>query len=330
MITISDSTPIIEGKNKANTTHSEGYPIFIMTVGVSYSGKSKWAQDTAQTFGNTTVVSSDAIRGELFGDEGDQTHNDKVFTEMFKRSVSALQDGKNVIYDATNLNGKKRTRLIKQLRYKFPNCTYNCAVFCTRITTLFERAQSRERKVPAYVVWKQLCSFQVPLEYEGFDGVFTIHEADTFDIEQFSLIPMKHDCKHHNERVDEHMLLAYNYAKYYLNDNRTMLLDACRYHDIGKLLTKSFVDHNGDLTEYAHFYNHHSIGSYLILCSDLRERADDKEYDLLELAWLVNHHMDFYLRKDGLEDFLKTVPARLSEQLKILHIIDKFASVQSC
>ena len=53
VITISDSTPIIEGKNKANTTRSEGYPIFIMTVGVGGGVTSASAVETLKGLAST-------------------------------------------------------------------------------------------------------------------------------------------------------------------------------------------------------------------------------------------------------------------------------------
>ena len=49
------------------------------------------------------ILSSDKLRIELYGNE-DQMHNKEVFQEMNKRAKDAGKLGKNVIYNATNIN----------------------------------------------------------------------------------------------------------------------------------------------------------------------------------------------------------------------------------
>ena len=73
---------------------------FIVMVGLAGSGKSTLAQKLKEKyvhvygesddFGRSNVVdiiSSDAIRGELLGDENDQSKNDLVFKEVHKLSA---------------------------------------------------------------------------------------------------------------------------------------------------------------------------------------------------------------------------------------------------
>lgn len=86
---------------------------FTMYIGLSGSGKSTLAENqliykTTELNRKVAYLSSDEIRKELFGDENDQSHNVKVFEEMFKRTRRALIEGEDVIYDATNLSSKRR------------------------------------------------------------------------------------------------------------------------------------------------------------------------------------------------------------------------------
>ena len=70
-------------------------PKFIMMVGLPGSGKSTWAKEYAKTSENETVIlSSDAIREELFRSRGVNTqtpeNHEKVFTTMFQQSAAML------------------------------------------------------------------------------------------------------------------------------------------------------------------------------------------------------------------------------------------------
>ena len=77
-------------------------PFLFFLVGISGSGKSTIAQEYAEKF-NAEVFSSDKIRFELYGDESIQDNPQKVFQILHKRIKTALKQGKNAIYDATNL-----------------------------------------------------------------------------------------------------------------------------------------------------------------------------------------------------------------------------------
>jgi len=89
-------------------------PQFIMTVGIPGSGKSNWVNSRTEDE-NTIVVSPDNIREELTGSISDQTQNGKVWWIAKERVVDGLNSGKNVILDATNVDGKSRRRFLKGL-----------------------------------------------------------------------------------------------------------------------------------------------------------------------------------------------------------------------
>ena len=74
-------------------------------VGLSASGKSTMA-DRLKSKGYK-IVSSDAIREELSFYE-DQSRNNEVFKIFHKRIGDYLENGENVVADATNLTIKSR------------------------------------------------------------------------------------------------------------------------------------------------------------------------------------------------------------------------------
>lgn len=79
----------------------------IMMVGISASGKSTIAHELAEQE-RAKVFSSDDIREELWGDVSIQKNPQKVFNILHQRVINTLNEGKNCIYDATNLNSKRR------------------------------------------------------------------------------------------------------------------------------------------------------------------------------------------------------------------------------
>ena len=83
-------------------------PKFIMLVGLPAAGKDTWAREYIKKHPNTVIHSSDDIREELYGDASCQNNPEKVFEIMAARTIKSLQEGKDVIYNATNLKYKKR------------------------------------------------------------------------------------------------------------------------------------------------------------------------------------------------------------------------------
>ena len=56
-------------------------PTMTMTVGLVASGKSTYARKLVNDT-DAIILSSDALRWELFGDETDQEHNQQVVQEL--------------------------------------------------------------------------------------------------------------------------------------------------------------------------------------------------------------------------------------------------------
>ena len=112
-------------------------PMFMMMVGLPYSGKSCYAEKLKEEF-NAVVHSSDAIREEILGDVQDQNNNGKVFDVLHRRVIEDLSNGRNVIYDATNINYKRRMDTIQRLS-KVP-CEKVCEFMATPLPIAWSAA----------------------------------------------------------------------------------------------------------------------------------------------------------------------------------------------
>ena len=87
---------------------------FYMLIGLPASGKSTYIKEH---FDDDIVFSSDKIREECFGDVNDQTHNNEVFKKLVKRVKANLRNKKDAVYDATNINYKRRMHLLKNISH---------------------------------------------------------------------------------------------------------------------------------------------------------------------------------------------------------------------
>lgn len=149
---------------------------FIMLVGIAGSGKSTWAQHPIINGEKieAAVVSSDVIREELYGDASIQTNPAAVFGVMNARTLTLLQEGQSVIYDATNLRAKNRIEMLERVRAIIPDCEAICIFFEIHVTECQERQSLRDRKVPFEVIKRQARQFELPQHSEGWDQILRV------------------------------------------------------------------------------------------------------------------------------------------------------------
>jgi len=143
-------------------------PILFFMVGLPCSGKSVKSQELAEKH-NAAIFSSDALREELFNDVNHQEDNAKLFNELHRRIKECLREGKNAIYDATNINYKRRMAFISELK-SIP-CNKICILMATPFDVCLNRNGKRERKVPEYVIDRMYRNFDIPWYFEGFDEI---------------------------------------------------------------------------------------------------------------------------------------------------------------
>ncbi len=140
---------------------------FFMLVGIAGSGKSTLAERLAR--GNDAlIVSSDAIRGELYGDETEQGDPREVFRLMEERTLEGLRSGTNVVYDATNVTEWRRSKMLQKIG---DGVWKECVWVDTPLEQALRNNQQRSRNVPEWVIRMHARQFEVPTLDEGWDRV---------------------------------------------------------------------------------------------------------------------------------------------------------------
>lgn len=270
---------------------------FIMLVGLPGSGKTTVAENY---FSEAQHISSDAIREELWGDANDQQNGAKVFFEMDRRTCEALEAGKDVVYDATNLSSRNRKAIVSMVKRISNNIECKCVLVVCSIKECKFRQSQRSRKVPDEVIDRMARSFQVPFYHEGWDviKVFSNGAKQDIDKEHSRLMVTAHDNPHHTtSSLGMHCTKALAAMRELLaaepeelgDIGQHILCEVAYQHDLGKRKCKVFHDTKGNPTEIAHYYGHENVGAYLWLSGD--KSNEWSEYCFLLIGLLIQLHM---------------------------------------
>lgn len=299
---------------------------FIMLVGLPASGKSTYAEGLKEQ--RYSVHSSDTIREELTCDVNSQDKNTDVFSVLHKRIKSDLENGISCVYDATNISMKRRKAFLDELR-KF-ECAKKCVLFAVPVEMCKDRNQNRERKAPDETYDRMLKNFWVPYYYEGWDEIEiqSVSEPYCFDYE--SMKGFSQENPHHSLDLFEHCMSAQKYAcdHAYCSYVQT----AAKYHDCGKLYTKTFLDSKGNKSDIAHFYGHEGYSTYLFLAQsfagkDVKQK--DEIDEILYTAALINWHMRPYTAWESSEKSKQRDQALVGDKMfhdiLLLHEADRAA-----
>ena len=238
--------------------------------------------------------------------EATQGDNNEVFSLMQSRAIEALNNGQNVVYDATNITRKDRSYIIA-LCPKFAKI--ECHIIWAPIETCIERDMVRERTVGKEVIDRMLKRFQPVWHDEGIHKIKIIR-PDDFDIGVYGYqiveaMKIPHDNPHHSLDVYDHCVEAAEIAA-----SRKMDSDiecAAFIHDIGKPYVKAFVDSKGNTSDIAHFYSHDNVGSWMAY-----------GVSNVHIAWLVGNHMGPFLNTK----YYNKLPTFLKSQIDLLHTCD--------
>lgn len=280
----------------------------ILLVGIPGSGKTTYASKYINKHCNAAHLSSDLIRKELYGDESIQGNPADVFSLMQKRAVEALNNGNDVIYDATNITRKDRQGIISVCP-KFAKIEAH--IIWAPIEECIKRDANRDRTVGKEVIDKMLKRFQAPYVDEGIDNIVVVTPNDfdsvSYEFRCYSDMCIPHDNPHHTLDVDKHCKAACQYA--FTNNFAYDIRFAALWHDVGKPYVKAFIDGKGNTYEHAHYYQHQCTSAYL-------------SYGLKEItpysAWLISTHMDVYLNTK----YYNNLPPFLKKDVDLLHEAD--------
>lgn len=157
-----------------------------LTIGIPGAGKTTYVREH---FKDVIVVSTDSIREELFGSEsnlyhpsGDDTQKTEkekvvaghqmVFSEAYARCEKALSEGKDVVFDATNLSRWNRSNVRRRLAPFFDE--YIAIYFEPNLEVSLKRNRERSRHVPEERIRAMAKKIEAPSDIEAFKEVWTI------------------------------------------------------------------------------------------------------------------------------------------------------------
>lgn len=265
-----------------------------MLVGLPASGKSTFAE-----FFHLPIVSSDAIRLEMFGSEEDQDHNNEVFNEVHRRIKHFLEEGVSVVYDATNLSRKRRRGFLKQLP---ANVKKVADIVATEIDIVLEQNRLRARHVPEEVIMRMYRNMTLPRMDEGWDDIAVMPHPDNkrrlYDYLEDSF-GVEHDNPHHSANIFDHMREAGKIALELADERgfdyqmRQLAYIAAAHHDIGKPTVKSRMKRNGVLDDKSHYYNHAEVGAYMAF-SSVGVEVGEAMLQLIPVGMLIQWHMEAF------------------------------------
>ncbi len=296
-------------------------PVLIMLVGLPGSGKSTYAKQFEDAF---KIHSSDAIRKRLYDNEIVQEDPNRIFTILHNEIKNDLKNNISCIYDATNINYKRRKAFLEELK-NIP-CIKTCVVIATPYECVLQNNNKRERKVPMNVINKMYKHFDVPYYYEGWDNIKLYYAEDSFKIFygtpqkaiEYNLTFNQHN-KNHMLSLGEHCRKCAEYV----NKNNTSLMYAAMLHDLGKPFCMSYLDSKGNLRIDAHYYNHQYVSSYNSLFYNIEEKIN-RLYTAVLIRW---HMQPYFIHKDKklVNKYTKLLGNELWKDIMELHQSDVLA-----
>ncbi|UGO50756.1 polynucleotide kinase [Bacillus phage vB_BanS_Sophrita] len=323
---------------------------FVMLVGIAGSGKSTVAQDLKLTDGASCYISSDETRIKLFGDVNNQEHNGEVFAEMTKEAKTALQAGAHVIYDATNLNRKRRRGILQQL----PRNIHKQVIYISPdMDTIKYQNNNRDRVVPEHAIANMHKTLQIPIYSEGWDEIqfiipnvikFSQYNADKIratvldnkhgdEIMNYlalyfrefkDILDMAQDSTYHSFSVSRHTYYVYEHVyENYHEDDREVMLWVALTHDLGKYFCKSFYNRKREKVRYANFIGHEYVSSQLAV--RIMKQLGFSFEEIHKATTLIQFHMYLLDQNANRNKLLGYVGQEMFDRLEFLRNADTLA-----
>ncbi|OUL37777.1 AAA family ATPase [Nostoc sp. T09] len=159
----------------------------LLLIGLPGSGKSTWAKKLLVECPQMQLISTDAIRGLLFGNEAIQGPWLLIWREIQRQLQQASISGKTTIYDATNAQRRHRREIVALAR----DVGFSKIIGIWADTPLWlclARNQKRDRRVPEEIILRMHCQLRdaPPNLEEGLDCLI-----------RFSQLRKYGNCAHH-------------------------------------------------------------------------------------------------------------------------------------
>lgn len=310
-------------------------------VGIPGSGKSTFAKELAKKE-KAVILSSDAIRRELYGDEVKQKTR-IIYRVLYERLNHCMENGQNVIVDATNIERERRMFSLAKAK----NAQTVCYYFDTPFDVCVERNKKRKRTVEHRILEKMRKNLEFPILGEGFDNIHIVHEMQPYAIQKdeftqlvqsectyeelfdgLKVIPYFQDMigfnqenPHHQFPLCQHTYFVYEYVNhYYEGEDKFAMQLAALFHDIGKPFCKQFKP----LRNSYSYFGHESVSSQMA-CHVLTALGFEKAF-VLQVVNLVQLHMLISFGGDkGASDIYHLVGGEALTNLYFFRDADRFA-----
>jgi protein phosphatase len=154
-------------------------PALVVLVGAAGAGKSTFA---ARHFAAADILSSDAFRAALTGDEADQRATRQAFSILHREVSRRLAARRTVVVDATNVERHARRALLS--RAGFAGVPAIAIVLSLPPEIVADRNRARPgRVVDPEIVDRHLALLATALERNAFadEGFAAIHVIDSTD-----------------------------------------------------------------------------------------------------------------------------------------------------
>lgn len=320
-------------------THPKSEPMLIMLCGLPGSGKSTYAKAVRCNGEKPVIHSSDEMRKKLYGDETCQDDPAKVFKYLHNEIKEDLTNGKDVIYDATNISKKKRIHFLNSI--KNVNCTSVCVVLASTVEACLYNNSNRKRVVPEDVIRCMYKNWTPPDFSEGFtkivylfsylydNRIFRCDQTDDYVMANYFKTAYEFDQEneHHSLSLGQHVTKAGTFIQEKEPDNYNLLI-AALLHDNGKLKTKTRMNKRGEFDGNYHYYQHESVGAYEAMFY-LHTAGHFYEDDITHIVNLIYYHMRPYMSwkqsKRAREKDKSIIGEEMFNEIMILHDADLYA-----
>ncbi len=208
-------------------------------IGIPGAGKSTFAQLLAQLY-NCQIISTDAIRKQLYGDETIQGNWLEIEAEVIHQIEKAMVINTPVIYDATNAQRSWRMELLQKLERNIGKIDWLAWYLNIDLGTCKQWNRQREKQVPDEIIDNMAQSLKQfpPHVAEGFIDLKKIKNYQEY---QREFIKQKINCLNRSlinrqNRTKNDNLVLHSYSKL-LDFERLMHLISLliNYPDLGNL-----------------------------------------------------------------------------------------------
>ena len=156
----------------------EKYKLYLL-MGCPGSGKSTYLNNRIKN-SDGVVISRDIIRFSLVSEDEEYFSRENEVYELFVRGIAnALKFNKEVYADATHLNERSRTKLLRALGKNLKGVEVNVIYVRVPVEVAIQRNENRigtRAYVPKSVIRRMYSQTTMPIKEEGFEHIYIVDE----------------------------------------------------------------------------------------------------------------------------------------------------------